>query len=100
AQLHLAAREPRGALLRLGDVAPDPLDRPGQEPLEAHCAGFEDRAIGVVVGHITAHRLLLLPGLASGLRNSRSRSSRRPAQKWRTLRIQASISSRPSGFSR
>src|SRR5262249_51022377 len=34
ARLHVARRHPLGALAGLGEVRPDPLDRPGQQALE------------------------------------------------------------------
>lgn len=44
-KLHCAAREPGSALVGLGEVGPDALDRARQQPLKLHRAGFQDRAV-------------------------------------------------------
>src|SRR6185436_4925034 len=92
AQVELARGEPFRALVGLGDVGPDPLERPGQEALEAHGAGLDE-------GDGWLHGFLLRLGwggvedsfraasIASSARRAASRESRRADQNSRVFSI-------------
>src|SRR5690606_17162391 len=50
-KLHLPARQPLAALVRFGEIGPNPLDRAGQQALEAQGVGVGSYA---EAGHCTA----------------------------------------------